>query len=94
MRKWPDWSHCIDWLQNLSPQIRHMTTYILGYQRRQEFLDQLTWLQRDICVVPRFYGNPQSHEIMGRTVSQAATLAIRRIDGEMPPQLVSWGSNG
>ena len=94
MREWPEWSHCIDWLQNLSPQIRHMAIYILGYQRRQEFLNQLTWLQKDICVVPRFYGSSQSHEIMGKTVSQAATLAIRRIRGEIPPKLVTEGIMG
>jgi hypothetical protein len=94
MREWPECSQCIDWLQNLTPHIRHMTTYILGYQRRQEFLDQMTWLQRDICVVPCFYSNPQSHEIMGRTVSQAAALAIRRIWGKIPPQLVTRGGIG
>ncbi|MGD8753659.1 MAG: hypothetical protein PVG14_19680 [Anaerolineales bacterium] len=91
---WPERSPCIDWLQNVSPQIRHMSAYILGHQRRAEFLDQLTWLQSDICVVPRLFGNPQSHQIMGKTVAQAATLAIRRIHGEIPLQLVPWALKG
>jgi hypothetical protein len=87
---WPGYADGIDWLQSASPQIRHMSAYILGHQRRAEFLDPLTWLQNDIRSVPRFASGPKSRQIMGQTVAQAAALAMRRIRGEIPPQLVPW----
>lgn len=81
---WPESSLARKLLFHPVPEIRHVMAYIIGYQRREEFLEDLLILQRDISLVIPLYRTNHAMEVMGRTISEGALLAIRRIEGKLP----------
>ena len=75
---WPFDRLADSWLHHPRAEIRHVMAYILGYQRRELLKESFRYLLSDISLVPPYYDNPKTLEIMGQTVSEAVVLALQR----------------
>lgn len=86
LNNWPKRDEVRKLLFHSSDDIRLIMTYIIGYQQREDFLEDLECLKEDTSIVyPKYYENSLAG-IMGRSVSEGASIAIGRIKGRKPLQ--------